>query len=60
MDKIYLIDSSSLLSLVRYYLFFDDGERQLFGHIKEQFDSEKILLLESVYQVLSMLGAITQ
>ena len=55
MGKVYLIDSNSLLTLVRYYLVFDE-EMELFGHIKEQFDSERILLLESVHKEISYIS----
>lgn len=44
-----LIDTSSLLSLVRYYLPFDK-QGILFEHIKEKFISGEIILLDAVYQ----------
>lgn len=43
----YLIDTSSLLSLVRYYLPFD-RENLVFARLKDCFNKESIILIESV------------
>ena len=47
MDK-YLIDTSSLLSLVRYFHPFDKDEK-LYAIIKKMFDEKQCLILESVF-----------
>ncbi len=54
-----LIDTSSLLSLVRYYLPFDK-KGILFEVIKSKFISGEIILLDAVYQECKFvsLGAI--
>lgn len=44
-----LIDTSSLLSLVRYYLPFDNNEK-LFNKFKEEYSRRQILVLDKVYQ----------
>ncbi len=43
------IDTSSLLSLVRYYLPFDKNNI-LHGYIKERIESKDILILDKVYE----------
>ena len=48
MDK-YLIDTSSLLSLVRYYHPFD-RDRKLYTAIKKMFETKQFLLLGNVYK----------
>lgn len=45
---LYLIDTSSLLSLVRYYLCFDD-KKILYYFIEEQLESGNFILLKSVF-----------
>lgn len=42
------IDTSSLLSLVRYYLPFDRNE-VLFNFIKQKIESKEIIVLDKVY-----------
>ncbi len=42
------IDSSSLLTLVRYYLPFDRDQR-LFSFFKEKIESKEIVVIEQVY-----------
>ncbi|GJM33631.1 MAG: hypothetical protein DHS20C18_26320 [Saprospiraceae bacterium] len=44
-----VIDTSSLVSLVRYYLPFDKN-KTLFGYIKERFEAKEIILLDAVYK----------
>ena len=44
-----VIDTSSLLSLVRYYLAFDNG-RVLFNTIKSKFESGEIVLIDKVFE----------
>jgi len=46
---IVLIDTSSLLSLVRYYLPFDK-DHTLYNFIKDKIESKKILVLDKVYE----------
>ena len=46
---IVLIDTSSLISLVRYYLPFDK-DQTLFNFIKEKIESKSILVLDKVYE----------
>ena len=50
-----VIDTSSLLSLVRYYLPFDK-KGVLFEVIKEKFSSGKIILLDAVYEESKFVG----
>jgi len=44
-----LIDTSSLISLVRYYLPFDK-DQTLYNFIKEKIESKQILVLDKVYE----------
>jgi len=44
-----VIDTSSLVSLVRYYLPFDKN-KILFGYIKDKFETKELLLLDAVYR----------
>ncbi len=44
-----VIDTSSLLSLVRYYLPFDN-DRVLFNIIKSKFESGEIILIDKVFE----------
>jgi len=46
---IVLIDTSSLISLVRYYLLFDK-DQTLYNFIKEKIESKQILVLDKVYE----------
>ena len=46
---IVLIDTSSLISLVRYYLPFDKNQT-LYNYIKEKIETGQILVLDKVYQ----------
>lgn len=46
---IVLIDTSSLISLVRYYLPFDK-DNTLYNFIKDKIESKQILVLDKVYQ----------
>lgn len=46
---IVLIDTSSLISLVRYYLPFDKNQT-LYNFIKNKIESKKILILDKVYE----------
>lgn len=46
---IVLIDTSSLISLVRYYLPFDQ-DQTLHNFIKEKIESKQILILDKVYE----------
>lgn len=45
---IVLIDTSSLISLVRYYLPFDK-QKTLYNFIKDKIESKQILILDKVY-----------
>lgn len=47
-DNIYLIDTSSLLSLARYYHPFDDNQ-VITEFIQSQFANDKLILLPSVH-----------
>lgn len=44
-----IIDTSSLLSLVRYYLPFDDRTK-LFDFIKSEFEKGDLIIIDEVYQ----------
>jgi len=44
-----IIDTSSLLSLVRYYLPFDQ-QTKLFDFIKSEFENGNLILIDAVYQ----------
>ena len=44
-----IIDTSSLLSLVRYYLPFDQ-DTKLFDFIKSEFENGNLILIDAVYQ----------
>jgi len=44
-----IIDTSSLLSLVRYYLPFDQ-KTKLFHFIKSEFENGNLILIDAVYQ----------
>ncbi len=44
-----IIDTSSLLSLVRYYLPFDN-KTKLFDFIKNEFENGNIIIIDAVYQ----------
>lgn len=44
-----IIDTSSLLSLVRYYLPFDQ-KAKLFDFIKSEFENGNLILIDSVYE----------
>jgi len=44
-----VIDTSSLLSLVRYYLPFDSNKK-LFNFIKKQIESGQLIILDEVYK----------
>ena len=44
-----IIDTSSLLSLVRYYLPFDKNTK-LFDFVKSEFESGNLILIDAVYQ----------
>ena len=46
---IVLIDTSSLISLVRYYLPFDK-DQTLYNFLKDKIESKKILVLDKVYE----------
>lgn len=46
---IVLIDTSSLISLIRYYLPFDN-DHTLYNLIKEKIESNQILVLDKVYE----------
>lgn len=46
---IVVIDTSSLLSLVRYYLPFDNQGR-LFGYFKHKISANEIIILDKVYE----------
>lgn len=46
---IVLIDTSSLISLVRYYLLFDK-DQILYNFIKDKIESKQILVLDKVYK----------
>lgn len=50
-----LIDTSSLLSLVRYYLPFDK-KGVLFELIKKKFETGEIILLDGVYEECKFVG----
>jgi len=50
-----VIDTSSLLSLVRYYLPFDKNG-VLFGLIKSKFASGEIIMLDAVYEESKFIG----
>ena len=53
LEEVYLmkviIDTSSLLSLVRYYLPFDK-KTKLFDFIKTEFENGNLILIDAVYQ----------
>jgi len=44
-----IIDTSSLLSLARYYLPFDPNTR-LFNYIKSEFESGNLVIIDAVLQ----------
>ena len=44
----YVIDTSSLISFIRYYLPLDN-KNQLFDFIKDLFENEYLILIEQVY-----------
>lgn len=44
-----IIDTSSLLSLVRYYLPFDKNNK-LFDFIKNEFENGNLILIDAVYR----------
>jgi len=45
---LYLIDTNSLLSLVKYYLAFDN-QNKLYSFVEEQFKSGTFILLKAVF-----------
>lgn len=48
MSKYYIIDTSSLLNLVRYYCPFDD-EKALYAEIQKQFSSNTFILMKGTF-----------
>lgn len=47
--NLYLIDTSSLLNLVRYYLPFDD-QNKLYGFVENQFKAKNFIMLTAIYE----------
>jgi len=44
---IFIFDTSSFVSLVRYYLPFDSNQK-IYGHVKGALEAESIILLDEV------------